>query len=206
MDAKDRFEELDRILAGMTSEQKHLLLFAVRQLGGSFSFDWERFKTQSNFSSARLDVPRLGGPMATIASTWISDEPPVLPAADGLTMEATEETELVLVSSALVVEVSNDETQRGEALERVGEKLLLALRELSRQEPAARATGCLRFDGLGDPDVNARRCEDCGRWATEFNKPDEINTLPWGMVGDGIFRCLQCDDRDREDGMTSAEL
>lgn len=68
-----------------------------------------------------------------------------------------------------------------------------ALRAEFADDPFVEVTGCFAFHDFNEDYSNARRCEKCGRWATDYEKPDAIDALRNGsVIPDRGFLCLEC--------------
>lgn len=81
--------------------------------------------------------------------------------------------------------------------------LLTATNGLSRPNDFFRPTGVVSIHHLGDEGVNAARCTNCGRWATNVDLPDRVDGVEAGSIVDGRFLCEQCRAylaRTRKDG------
>ena len=66
-----------------------------------------------------------------------------------------------------------------------------ALEREFKDDPLVKMGDCCSHD-FGTEGVNARKCGECGRWATDMNEPDEIDALCSGWVADGTFLCSEC--------------
>lgn len=100
----------------------------------------------------------------------------------------------VLVAVSVVLNVPTEFEALQEALERISAPLLQALEEVAAAHPGVQPTTCVSYHYLNDPETNARRCEECGRWTTDPNLPEAISALPDGGQKAHEYLCYECMD------------
>lgn len=97
----------------------------------------------------------------------------------------------------LTVEVSEEADP---LLDEVCSRVLSALRNEFRSDPHVSCpTGMKYLWPESDPCLNLNRCLRCGKFATDWSKPDIIHGLREGRSNaNGMFLCDQCWDTERE--------
>jgi hypothetical protein len=102
------------------------------------------------------------------------------------------EPRLVLVGVAVLLEAPQDEDAMHDRMSVVSEALRAAARQVAASRPDCKSMDMISYHYLGENDENAARCSYCGRWASDWDKPNPIDGLAVGFVLDGLFLCDQC--------------
>ncbi len=101
-------------------------------------------------------------------------------------------TRPVLVTASVILAVPADENELFERLEAVVEQLHQAVQRSFSGDPGFDQVGATAFHYLDDESENARRCDQCNKWATDVDQPDRLDGLDYGSIVDGRFLCEQC--------------
>lgn len=101
------------------------------------------------------------------------------------------DSRLVIVTAAIMLETSIDDDVMDLRLDSISADFQVAVRRFADQQPDCRSTDTISFHYL-DEHENATRCAACGRWASDFNKPNGIDGIGLGASVNGRFLCTQC--------------
>jgi hypothetical protein len=99
----------------------------------------------------------------------------------------------ILVTTSFLIKEGLNENEFVQISEKIRKSVSYSLKEICKPIPKVNYTGLFSYTYL-DPDVeNCFKCENCGRWASNQEKPNEISGLPDGREFEGMLVCDQCE-------------
>ena len=99
----------------------------------------------------------------------------------------------VLLSTAIILTLPEDEAAAGVLMDRISRALQMAVEGMATVTGVCHKSGSVSVHYLGQESENAARCSRCGRWTSDVSSPTPvIDAIPEGDIQDGRLMCFPC--------------
>jgi hypothetical protein len=102
-------------------------------------------------------------------------------------------TKPVLVTTAIIVHVPDDDAEGFTFMEPFADGLRQAIERQFRGSPVVEYPGAMTFDWLDASVLNVGKCADCGCWVSDYTRPDELKGIAAGRSIEGRWLCDECE-------------
>jgi hypothetical protein len=96
------------------------------------------------------------------------------------------------MATAVIISATPEENGSSERITEISDRMLSAIKQEFANSPDVYAIGAIRYHWFDDENVNSGRCDRCGAWVTDRNKPDPLNGLPEAAIVGDKHVCDQC--------------